>query len=174
MEFDNTPAESAPDRLDGSTGHHDSPHPLLGDGPTRRNVVLGAGVVGMAGVLAACGGGGSTTGSDGGDSSAAPGSSAGGSDTGLVKTSQVPVGNGVILEAQKVVVVQPTAGDFKAFSAVCTHMACTVATIKNGTISCPCHGSTYSAKDGSVTGGPAPRPLKSIAVKVDGDEIVRA
>ena len=53
-------------------------------------------------------------------------------------------------------------------------MDCTVGSIQNGTITCPCHGSTYSIKDGSVLGGPAPTPLSKIAVKVVGDEVVKA
>ncbi len=66
------------------------------------------------------------------------------------------------------------AGTFKAFDATCTHQQCTVGSIKDGTIICPCHGSMYSVKDGSVTGGPAPKSLSAIAVKVDGDEVVKA
>jgi Rieske Fe-S protein len=151
----------------------------LPPGPSRRTV-LGVTVAGAAGLLtAACGGGGSSTKTASGSnpSSGAGGSSAGsggGGSAGLVKTSKVPVGEGVILTDVKIVVVQPTAGDFKAFSAVCTHMGCTVASIQNGTIMCPCHGSTYSAKDGSVLGGPSTRALSKIAVKVEGDEVVKA
>lgn len=131
-------------------------------GPTRRTVLLGGGAIGAAGVLAACGP------SPGGPAGGGPADSSGP----LVKTADVPVGNGVILRARKVVVVQPTAGTFKAYSAVCTHQFCTVASIKDGVIFCPCHGGTYSAKDGSVTGGPAPRPLTPIPVTVQGDEVV--
>jgi nitrite reductase/ring-hydroxylating ferredoxin subunit len=140
--------------------------PVL-SGPSRR-AVLGVTVAGATGLLAACG-----SGSSGGDTSAT-GSSGGGASKNLVATAKVPVGEGVILSGPKVVVTQPTAGDFKAFTAVCTHMSCLVTSIKDGTITCPCHGSTYSIKDGSVTGGPAPAPLAAIAIKVDGAEIVKA
>jgi Rieske Fe-S protein len=145
-----------------------------------RRTVLGASVVGAAGLLtAACGGSSSGTSTSAGTAktpspskSAASADSGGGAD--LVATAKVPVGEGVILTDQKVVVTQPTAGEFKGFSAICTHMACTVGSIKDGVIMCPCHGSQYSIKDGSVLGGPAPKPLPSIAVKVDGANIVKA
>jgi Rieske Fe-S protein len=80
----------------------------------------------------------------------------------------------VINADAKVVVTQPTAGEFKAFSSTCTHMGCQVTGISGGHITCPCHGSSYSIADGSVQGGPAPRPLPKVAIKVEGDEVVRA
>jgi Rieske Fe-S protein len=147
-----------------------------------RRTVLGVTVAGAAGLLtAACGGsssaetatGSDPTSSDPKPSSAGSSASSGGSG-GLVATAKVPVGEGIILTDQKIVVTQPTKGDFKAFSAICTHMACTVASIKDGAITCPCHGSQYSIKDGSVLGGPAPKALSSIAIKVDGTEVVKA
>jgi Rieske Fe-S protein len=84
------------------------------------------------------------------------------------------VGGGQILTGPKIVVTQPTAGAFKAFTAVCTHQGCTVGTVANGTIDCPCHGSKFSIKDGSVVNGPATRPLAAIAIKVDGTSIEEA
>ena len=56
----------------------------------------------------------------------------------------------MIFPGPQVVVTQPTAGEFKAFSAVCTHMGCIVNQISNGTIDCPCHGSQYSITTGDV------------------------
>ena len=83
----------------------------------------------------------------------------------------MPVGGGKIYAAEKVVVTQPTEGDFKAFSAVCTHQGCVVAEIKGEDIDCNCHGSRFSIKDGSVVNGPAKKPLEPLAVKTDGGEI---
>jgi len=77
----------------------------------------------------------------------------------------------MIFTAEKVVVTQPTSGDFKGFSAVCTHMGCIVSKIADGTIDCPCHGSQYSIKNGAVVAGPAPAPLPAQAIKVSGDSI---
>lgn len=142
----------------------DNPPASSGRPPaTRRGVLAGAGLAGLAGVVSACGFGGS---------GASSGSAGGGSTGALATTSEIPVGGGKVFAAKKVVVTQPEAGTFKAFSAVCTHQQCTVDKIANGTISCPCHGSTFSAKDGSVTGGPAPAPLPAESIKVSGNEIM--
>jgi Rieske Fe-S protein len=76
-----------------------------------------------------------------------------------VATSKVPVGGGVILENADYVITQPTKGKYKAFSKICTHQGCPVASVENGVIHCNCHGSEYSITDGSVTRPPAPKPL---------------
>ncbi len=87
----------------------------------------------------------------------------------IAKTADVPVGSGVIVD--EVVVTQPSAGEFKGFSAICTHAGCTVNEVADGTINCPCHGSKFNL-DGSVANGPASTPLESQAVTVQGDSIV--
>jgi len=94
--------------------------------------------------------------------------------TRLAAAADVPVGGGVVIKAAKIVVTQPAKGEFKGFSAVCTHAGCIVAKVADGTINCPCHGSKYSITDGSVVAGPAPAPLPAKAVAVDGGQIVSA
>jgi len=91
----------------------------------------------------------------------------------LATTADIPVGGGKIISGANVVVTQPVANTFKGFSAVCTHQGCIVATIANGTIDCPCHGSKFSVKDGSVVNGPATSPLAPVAIKVEGTSIVQ-
>jgi Rieske Fe-S protein len=150
---------------------------LSGAGLTRRRVLSVAAVSGGATLLSACGGGGEASDpGENGTSSAAP-TDAESSDAGggaLVAVADVPVGGGVILEGERVVVTQPTEGEFKGFTATCTHQSCTVASVKNDQISCACHGSAFSATDGSVINGPATRPLSEVAVAVEGDQVVRA
>jgi Rieske Fe-S protein len=90
----------------------------------------------------------------------------------LAKTSEIPVGGGKIFGAKAVVVTQPTKGTFQAFSTVCTHQGCAVDEIKGGTINCPCHGSKFAIADGSVTAGPAPKPLPAKKISVDGDSLI--
>ncbi len=134
---------------------------------TRRAVVAGLAGLGVGvPLLAACGSG-AAEGQGGG------GTTSGGSTTsGTVgKKSEVPVGSGKIFAAEKVVVTQPTAGDFKAFSAVCTHQGCVVAKIEAKDIECTCHGSKFSIADGSVVTGPATKPLETLRVTVSGDDI---
>jgi Rieske Fe-S protein len=145
--------------------------------PTRRRVLGVAAAAGAAGLLAACGGGGSDSsqpaGSSSGDPSTSSGSSSGAGQA-LAKTGDVPVGGGKILDAQKIVVTQPQEGQFKAFSAICTHQSCTVASVESDVIMCPCHGSEFSAADGSVKNGPATTALREIQVAVQGDSVVQA
>ncbi len=155
----------------------------------RRVVLLAAGAVGVAGVLAACGGGDDTT-SGSGDEPATGGAAetpaespaqtpaetaeapAEGGATGVIAVADVPVGGGVVIAAEKIVVTQPAAGDVKAFASTCTHQGCQVAEVADGEIKCPCHGSRYSIEDGSVVGGPAPEPLPAVGVAVEGDQVV--
>jgi Rieske Fe-S protein len=82
------------------------------------------------------------------------------------------VGGGVILEDAKYVVTQPTEGEFKAFSSICTHQGCPVSEIRGDAIVCNCHGSQFSIKDGSVLKKPAEAPLKEATATVAGDNVV--
>jgi Rieske Fe-S protein len=87
--------------------------------------------------------------------------------------SDIPVGGGRIISDQQVVVTQPAAGTFACFGAVCTHQGCLVTDVSAGTINCACHGSRFNIADGSVAGGPAPRPLPPVGISVEGDTIRR-
>lgn len=148
------------------TDQFPTPDHLLTKGIDRRAVIASVGVaaVGVAGVvaLAGCGGSSNTAGAGGGSA---------GSGKDVIKTADIPVGGGKVYDATKIVVTQPTAGEFKAFSAICTHQGCTVAGVVNGTISCPCHASTFDAATGQVTGGPAPTPLPPKTVTVSGSSL---
>jgi Rieske Fe-S protein len=92
----------------------------------------------------------------------------------LASTTDIPVGGGKILADKKIVITQPKAGSFDAFTAVCTHQGCIVGTVAGGTINCPCHGSKFSISDGSVVNGPAASPLAPVSIKVQGTSIVQA
>ncbi|MGH3458954.1 Rieske (2Fe-2S) protein [Aeromicrobium sp.] len=145
----------------------------LSDQTTRRAVLGGVAAVGAGAVLAACGsdepkdaaGGDATSGDSGSGGDAAAGGEIG-------TTADVPVNGGTVFQKQKIVVTQPTEGDFKAFTAVCTHSGCTVGEVNGDTIQCNCHGSQYSAEDGSVKKGPAPKPLAAKKLEVDGDKLI--
>jgi Rieske Fe-S protein len=136
-------------------------------GSTRRGLLAGVGLAGLAGAVAACGQ------SDGGAATGAPsgGATDGGGGAALAKTGDIPVGGGKIFADQKIVVTQPVQGTFKAFSATCTHRGCTVKSVSAGTINCPCHGSKYSIDDASVTAGPARQALPAKQILVEGGEI---
>jgi Rieske Fe-S protein len=169
---------------------HDEPA-RPGTAAPRRAVLMGAGALGATAFLAACGTSqkGSTYGTNpnGSDYNAepAPAGSAGANTTGedeaggnaaggavLAAVADVPKGGGVI--KGDYVITQPAAGQFKAFSKICTHQGCDVNKIDGGVISCPCHGSQFSIEDGSVQGGPAPKPLPETKVKLNGKNVVKA
>lgn len=90
----------------------------------------------------------------------------------LAAAATIPVGGGLVFADLDLVVTQPSAGRYKAFSATCTHQGCAVTEVVDGRIVCPCHGSTFSATDGSPTTGPAETPLPERAVSLQGGSIV--
>jgi Rieske Fe-S protein len=131
-------------------------------GISRRIVFQGMGALGTAVALAGCG-------SDDGSATDEPATPDAGTE--LAATSEVPVGGGLILTEEKIVITQPTEGDFKAFTAVCTHQNCVVSGVEE-TINCTCHGSKFSIEDGSVEGGPAPKALAAVEITVEDDKIL--
>lgn len=149
------------------------------DATTRRTVLRGALIAGVAApLLGACASkSGDTSNASGGGAGSGDGSSAGSGGSGggaghaaLAKTTAIPEGSGTIFGDQGVVVTQPKPGDFKGFTNICTHMGCPVHDVTS-TINCICHGSQYSITDGSVVTGPATQPLAAKPLKVSGKEI---
>ncbi|MBT2677154.1 Rieske (2Fe-2S) protein [Streptomyces sp. ISL-14] len=152
-------------------------------GPSRRTVVAAVGSAGLAVALTACGSDDDASGSSteqgatsGGASTEAGGSSseAGAGGAALAKTSDIPEGGGKVFSDEKVVVSQPTAGDYKAFSTICTHQKCPMTDLQGDTITCACHKSQFSVLDGSVKKGPATEPLEAKQISVAGDSITLA
>jgi Rieske Fe-S protein len=145
-----------------------------------RRAFGGAALLGVtAPVLAACGED-EPSASGGSGSSSTPSESGGGSSNGgsgasagLVAAADVPVAGGVILKDEELVVTQPSEGTFKGFSAICTHQGCLVAEVSDGQINCSCHGSAFSAEDGSVVNGPATAQLEEVALKVQGGQVTQ-
>ena len=143
---------------------------------TRRAVVTGSGMLAASAALAAC----STYGDQAprspqpGSGDAPGGGSGAASGVGqrLGATSAIPVGGGTVFAGQEVVVTQPTRGTFKAFSITCPHQGCSVNSVANGTINCPCHGSRFAIADGSVRQGPARQGLDERQVTVSGGQLV--
>ncbi|MDI9889513.1 Rieske (2Fe-2S) protein [Streptomyces sp. HNM0645] len=149
----------------------------------RRTVFSAAGGAGLAAALTACGGsesagsgavspadGGTTVGSTGGYTGGSTGGTTGGGGGEVIASvADIPEGGGKVIG--DIVVTQPTAGEFKAFSSKCTHQGCAVKGVADGMINCPCHNSNFDARDGSVKSGPATSPLPAAAIVVEGGSI---
>lgn len=127
-------------------------------GADRRTVLRagGAGVLGLAGIVGVAG-------CSSGSPKTAPRSVR---RRDAVRTDQVPLGGGKILEDAKIVLTQPRKGTFKAFTAICTHQGCTLNRVEDNVIHCPCHGSAFHATTGKVKNGPAKAPLKEYPLTV--------
>jgi thiosulfate dehydrogenase [quinone] large subunit len=131
------------------------------------------------GGLTPIGGGGSGTTSP----TATPGSTSatnGGTHTAgklIGKASSVPVGGAASFTDpatnEPAFVVQPASGKFVAFSAICTHLGCTVGFQQGSPLEfvCPCHGSIYNAITGQVIQGPAVQALPNIRVAESGGNL---
>ena len=157
--------------------------------PSRRDLLRALAAVGVGtiagGVLGACGSdegrqAPSSDASHGRATSAGPGSAAAeptsdaSPPTVVAAASQVPVGQARVVEVggRRLVVAQPTAGSFVAFSTTCTHEGTPVNVLQGLELACPNHGSRFSAADGSVSRGPATAPLATVDVRLVGDRVV--
>ncbi|MGW3180667.1 Rieske 2Fe-2S domain-containing protein [Kitasatospora sp. NPDC001119] len=149
----------------------------LGEDHVKRRALVDGGIaavaIGGAGLLT-----GSLTRTFGRDRTAAPKQSAApasGAPAPAVPAASVPVGGSAQVKdpatGDAVYIVQPKAGQYCAFSAVCTHAGCAVDAPKNGQLYCPCHGSRFDAATGAVVNGPAVKPLPRYAVSKDGDRL---
>ena len=147
----------------------DEQQPATPDGFDRRALLMrvgvaGAGAVGVL-ILSACGGA---------EEAATKATGAVGSATdaikNAIKAADIPVGGGRVFPELGVVVTQPEAGVFKAFSSRCSHMGNPIGSVSDGTINCPSHGSKFDIATGEVRNGPATRalPAKSVTVGSDG------
>lgn len=68
--------------------------------------------------------------------------------------------------------VRHNEGEITVYSPICTHLGCGYHWDPGeGNFACPCHGSVFSV-DGKVLAGPAPRPLDTLPVKIEGGRLL--
>jgi len=152
---------------------------------TRRQVLAGAGTIGVAAV-AGC----SSDKGPAADRATATGSPAAPSATGssaagtgatsaaaskelkLGALADIPVGGGklVTVDGQDLIVTQPVAGQPAVFVNRCTHQGCKV-DFKSNELVCPCHASRFDLT-GAVLHGPATEPLPPATLRVDNGQII--
>ncbi|MEU5836593.1 Rieske (2Fe-2S) protein [Streptomyces diacarni] len=127
---------------------------------TRRTVLCGAALAALGLTAAACGGS---------DSDDAEGPD---KPVDLGEAKAVPVGGAKLYPEQKLLVSQPEKGDFKGFSAVCTHQGSLLGEVDGEVAVCPLHGSRFHVDSGKVAHGPATKALPSVPVQVRDGKLV--
>jgi thiosulfate dehydrogenase [quinone] large subunit len=156
-----------------------APEPLFGRRAMVATGVVAAGGLALAGLDAAVGRGvAHDVASTSSDAFPAPSATPSGAASASVNGGAVVVATAAAVDAagglgftnpasgDPAYVVNTAPGEYKAFTAICTHAGCTVAVVKKTSeFQCPCHGGLYDAKTGKVLSGPPPAPLPSISVK---------
>ncbi|WP_330176370.1 Rieske (2Fe-2S) protein [Streptomyces sp. NBC_01498] len=130
----------------------------------RRTVLKGAALAGAAGAgLAAC----STESKVGHAEEPTPTA-----PVDLGPADAVPVGGAKLFQDQRLVVSCPAEGQYRAFSAQCTHAGCLLDKVEGTEGNCPCHGSRFDVTTGKATRGPATEPLPEVPVSAKDGKLV--
>lgn len=133
---------------------------MTGSGRARRRTVLGVALAAGGGAVTAAG----TTGCERRDPRPNQDIT---EPVALGPAEAVPVGGARLYRAEKVLVCQPKAGEFRAFSAVCPHAGCVLSALRDDKAICSCHGSTFDPETGAVLQGPADKPLPELELDVE-------
>ncbi|MFC9621512.1 Rieske (2Fe-2S) protein [Streptomyces sp. NPDC056930] len=137
---------------------------MPGQPAARRTVLKGAALAGAAGLgVAAC----STESKLGHAETPTPTA-----PVQLGAAEEVPVGGSKLYRDQRVIVTCPAKGQYKAFSAQCTHAGCLLDKVEDNVGNCPCHGSRFDTTTGKAMRGPATAPLPSVPVRIEEGKLV--
>ncbi|MEE1842167.1 Rieske (2Fe-2S) protein [Streptomyces sp. NPDC059118] len=137
---------------------------MSGQPAARRTVLKGAALVGAAGLgVSAC----STESKLGHAETPTPTA-----PVELGAPDEVPVGGSKLYREARVIVNCPAKGQYKAFSAQCTHAGCLLDKVEDNVGKCPCHGSHFDTTTGKAMHGPATAPLPSVPVRVESGKLV--
>ncbi|THA29414.1 Rieske (2Fe-2S) protein [Streptomyces sp. A1277] len=137
---------------------------MSGQPAARRTVLKGAALAGVAGLGAAACSTDSKLGHAQTPTPTAP--------VELGAPDEVPVGESKLYREQRVIVTCPAKGQYKAFSAQCTHAGCLLDKVEKNEGHCPCHGSLFDTTTGKAVHGPATVPLPSVPVRVEGGKLI--
>lgn len=131
-------------------------------GPSRRTVLRTGGIA-AAGTLALAGCGGDD---------ASPAQTEG-DGAYRVPADDTAVGSSTYYSGARIIVTQPTDGDFRAFDAVCPHEGCMASgRSSEGALVCPCHNSVFDPSTGEPISGPAASGLTALTVETDGGDLL--
>lgn len=145
---------------------------MTDEGVSRRSILVGAAVTAAAGVAGYAVAASSDAAGAKSIRAAANGDGAGdAAGTRLAALADIPAGGGLILDEAGIVLARTDGDEVLAFSATCTHQGCTVTSIEDGVIVCPCHFSRFDLATGEPVSGPAPRPLPPVTVEVRGPDV---
>lgn len=90
--------------------------------------------------------------------------------TAEIAATEVPVGSAVIVD--KLIIAQPTEGEFLAYSTVCPHQGNPISQVNGDTVRCPSHGSSFDIATGDPVEGPAQSGMTPAPVRQEGDTVV--
>ncbi|WP_030753100.1 Rieske (2Fe-2S) protein [Streptomyces sp. NRRL F-5135] len=137
---------------------------MPGPSAPRRTVLKGAALAGTAGLAAAaC----STESKLGHAETPTPTT-----PVDLGAADAVPVGGAKLYREERLVVSCPAEGEYKAFSAQCTHAGCLLEKLEGTVGDCPCHGSKFDVTTGKALRGPATVPLPAVPVTAEGGKLI--
>ncbi|GAA3370022.1 Rieske (2Fe-2S) protein [Streptomyces sannanensis] len=137
---------------------------MSGQSAARRTVLKGAALAGVAGLgAAAC----STESKLGHAKNPTPTE-----PVTLGAADEIPVGGAKLYREQRLVVCRPAEGEYKAFSAQCTHAGCVLDKLEGTEGNCPCHGSRFDVTTGKALRGPATVPLPEVPVTAKGGKLI--
>lgn len=87
-----------------------------------------------------------------------------------VAATEVPIGSAVIVD--KIIIAQPTEGQFVAYSTTCPHQGSPITQVDGDTVRCPSHGSVFNIATGEPVSGPAATGMSTVPVREEGDAVI--
>ncbi|MFF3752230.1 Rieske (2Fe-2S) protein [Streptomyces sp. NPDC002018] len=137
---------------------------MTGPSAPRRTVLKGVALAGVAGAgMAAC----STESKLGHAEDPTPTAA-----VELGAARDIPVGGAKLYREQRLVVSCPARGEYRAFSAQCTHAGCLLEKLEGTVGDCPCHGSKFDVTTGRAIQGPATVPLPEVPITAEGGRLI--